>query len=161
MQNTDFIAQAPNYVGGTWTLRLNDRGWGCDWCEDATLPAAFVVTDDNGRGDEFDNGACVMHALRWHPGLWPADGQPTQYARTYRVHSSATRGDFAKVQSDTRYGNEFDAWYAAQTPARINAGNTWGLVYESSVEHFRRTGHRRFVYANAAGVRFVVHVLAQ
>lgn len=124
----------------------------CDWCE-GEHAAAVIVTDGG-----WDNRACVMHALRWYPELWPANKRPAQYGSAFMLRSFATRGAHAAA-------GEWETYDRSDTllnESRYLADDDgWTLVYRSSNRHYRQTGHFRAVYRNAIGVHITIHAVVK
>lgn len=124
----------------------------CDWCEGEHV-AAVIVTDGG-----WDNRACVMHALRWYPELWPAAKRPAQYGNAFMMTTVTGRGAYAALDD----WETFDRSDTLLSESRFLHGNDeWTLMYRSSTRHYRATGHFRMAYENAIGVRIAIHAVVK
>lgn len=130
----------------------DDPNRGCDWC-DLGQRAAVVVVDGG-----WPNGACVMHALRWYPELWPNSRRPAQHGSAFVLRATIHRGDAATHLPQEHYTRSDDMFEMS----RPMVAGRWVMESRSTNAHYRRTGHFRATYVEAVtGIRMTFHAVVK
>lgn len=150
------LTWAPNPcgTGGMWRLVENlNECITCDWCDEYTV-AAFTV-----RYDGWMDRACVSHALRYFPELFPAGNKrPAQYASRFMLRMVVTRGAHARWADWETYDRS-DTLLAESR--FLDRAEGWRQVTRSSNAHYHRSGAWRGVWENANGVRIALYAVVR